>query len=153
MATDIKQLSRRLLEEVWNKANFAVLDEIVDPSFKSEDPALGTSDKAGYIEAVKAYRTAFPDLKIEIVSLIAEGDFVVTRWIARGTNKGSFLGMPPSGKYAETVGLDLAEVRNGKFVKDFNVYDSMSLLRQLGLESVGVPTPELRKPPEVGKRA
>lgn len=153
MATDIKQLSRRLLDEVWNKGNYEVLDELMDPSFKSEDPVLGTVDKAGFLESVKAYRSAFPDLKLEIVSLVAEGNFVTTRWIARGTNKGKFLGMEPTGKYAETVGLDLAEVRNEKFISDFNVYDSLSLLRQLGLDTVAVPTPELHKKPEFEKRA
>src|SRR5207244_2343922 len=138
MATDNKQLIRRLLDEVWSKGNFAVLDELVEPNFKAEDPVIGISDKAGYIDVVKSYRTAFPDLRVEPVSIVTDGNFVCTRWIARGTNKGSFLGMPPSNKFAETKGLDMAEVRNGKFVSDFTVYDSLSLLKQLGLESVGV---------------
>lgn len=153
MTTDIKLLSRRLLDEVWNKGNDAVIDELMDPGFTCEDPVAGTVDKAGYLEIVKAYRRAFPDLKIEIVSLFAEGNFVTTRWIARGTNKGAFLDMEPSGKFAQTTGLDLAEVRDGKFVSDFNVYDSLSLLRQLGLDTVGVPTPELHKNPEFERRA
>jgi steroid delta-isomerase-like uncharacterized protein len=148
MATDIKQLTRRLLDEVWSKGNFAVLDELVDANFTAEDPVIGTFDKAGYIDVVKGYRTAFPDLKVEPVSIVSDGNFVCTRWIARGTNKGSFLGMEPSNKFAETKGLDMAEVRNGKFVSDFTVYDSLTLLKQLGLESVGVPTPELHKKPE-----
>jgi steroid delta-isomerase-like uncharacterized protein len=153
MATEIKQLSRRLLEEVWNKGNYVLFDELMDPSFKAVDPVIGTVDKAGYLEMLKGYRSAFPDLKLEIVTLISEGNFVATRWIARGTNKGSFLGMEPTGKSATTTGLDLAEVRNGKFVSAFNVYDSMSLLRQLGLDTVGVPTPELHQKPEFEKRA
>jgi steroid delta-isomerase-like uncharacterized protein len=153
MATDIKKLSRRLLDEVWTKGNLAVVDELMDPSFKSEDPVMGSVDKAGYLETVKGYRTAFPDLKVEIVALYAEGNFVITRWIARGTNTGPFLGMKPTGKFAETKGLDLAEVRDGKIISDFNVYDSMSLLRQLELDTVGVPTPELHKQPEVEHRA
>jgi steroid delta-isomerase-like uncharacterized protein len=141
------------LDEVWNKGNYAAIDELMDQSFKCEDPVMGTVDKAGYLETVKGYRNAFPDLKIEIVSLFAEGNFVTTRWIARGTNTGSFLGMKPTGKFAETTGLDLAEVRDGKFISDFNVYDSLSLLRQLELDSVGVPAPELHKQPEVEHRA
>jgi steroid delta-isomerase-like uncharacterized protein len=142
-----------MIEEVWNKGNFAIFDELVDPSFKSEDPVLGTVDKAGYLETVKAYRAAFPDLKLEIVSQVCEEDRIATRWIARGTNKGAFLGMAPSGKFATTTGLDLAEFRDGKLVSEFNVYDSLSLLRQLGLESVAVPTPELHQKPEVEHRA
>jgi steroid delta-isomerase-like uncharacterized protein len=153
MATDVKQISRRMIDEVWNKGNYAVLDELVDPGFRAEDPVVGTFDKAGYADVIKGYRTAFPDLKIELVSLVAEGNFVASRWIARGTNKGSFLGMEPTGKFAVTTGLGMAEVRNGKIVSDFNVYDSLSLLRQLGLDTVGVPTPELHKQPEFEKRA
>jgi predicted ester cyclase len=153
MATDVKALSRRLVDEVWNKGNYAVIDELMDPNFRSEDPVIGTVDKAGFLETVKGYRSAFPDLKIEIVSLLVEGNFVTTRWIARGTNKGKFLGMEPSNKFAVTTGLGLAEVRNGKFISDFTVYDSLSLLKQLDLDTVGVPTPELHKKPEAEKRA
>jgi len=148
-----KELVRRFFDEVWNKGNFAALDELVDNDFKGEDPVIGTFDKAAYLEVVKGYRTAFPDLKLEIVSIVGEGNFVATRWIARGTNKGPFLGMEPTGKSAVTTGLGMAEVRNGKFVSDFNVYDSISLLKQLGLDTVGVPTPELHKKPEYEKRA
>ena len=153
MATDTKQLSRRILDEVWSKGNFAVLDELVDANFMGEDPVIGTFDKASYIDVVKGYRTAFPDLKVEPVSIVSDGNFVCTRWIARGTNKGSFLGMEPTNKFAETKGIGMAEVRTGKFVSDFNVYDSVSLLKQLGLDTVGVPTPELHKPAGTEKRA
>lgn len=148
MATDIKQMSRRLLDEVWSKGNYAVVDELVDANFKAEDPVIGEFDKAGYVNVVKGYRSAFPDLKVEPVSIVTDGNFVCTRWIARGTNKGSFLGMEPTNKSATITGIDMTEVREGKFVSDFTVYDSLSLLRQLGLDNVAVPTPELHKTPE-----
>ncbi len=153
MATDNKALSRRVIEEVWNKGNFEAIDELFDPSFKSEDPMLGTVDLDGFRESVKQYRTAFPDLKIEILSLVAEGNFVCTRWRATGTHRGPLLGMEPTGKKAVTNGLDFSEVRNGKVISDYNAFDSLTLLKQLGLESVAVPTPELRGKPEVEKRS
>jgi len=152
MATDNKALSRRLIEEVWNKGNFEVIDELYDPSFKTEDPMLGTLDLNGFRELVKGYRTAFPDLKLEIISLVSEGNFIATRWRATGTHRGPLMGMEATGKKAVTTGLDLAEVRNGKVISDFTVFDSLTLLRQLGLET-GVPAPEVSKKPQVEKRS
>jgi steroid delta-isomerase-like uncharacterized protein len=153
MATDTKQLSRRLIEEVWNNGNLGLLDELCDSSFKSEDPMLGTVGCDGFRESVKAYRTAFPDLKIEILNLVSEGNYVVTRWRATGTHRGPLLGMAPTGKVAVTNGIDFAEVRNGKFVSDYNSFDSLSLLKQLGLDSVGVPVPDLRTSPELQRHS
>jgi steroid delta-isomerase-like uncharacterized protein len=142
-----------MIEEVWNKGNFDVVDELFDEGFKSEDPVLGTVDRKGFLESVKTYRKAFPDLKVEIVSLVSDGNFVATRWLARGTNRGPFLGREPTGKATVTSGLDLAEVRNGKFVSDFNAYDSASLLRQLGYETDVTPPPEMKTKPETEKRS
>jgi len=153
MATDNKTLARRLIEEVWNKGNYGVIDELYDPQFTSEDPMLGTADLNGFRETVKGYRTAFPDLKVEILSLVSEGNFVATRWRCTGTHRGPLLGMAPTGKVAVTNGVDIAEVRNGKIISDYTMFDSLTLLRQLGLDSVAVPTPELRTTPGVEKRA
>lgn len=142
MATDNKALTRRLIEEVWNKGNLEVINELVDPNYEGHDPMLGTLKRDGLREAVKSYRTAFPDLKIEVANIVAEGNYVCTRWISRGTNRGPLLGRAGTGKTVVLSGINLAEVRGGKLLVDRQEFDSASLLRQLGADvgAFAVPT-------------
>lgn len=151
MAIDNKQLLRRFTEEIWNKANFEAIDELCDPSYEARDPMIGTYARDGLKETVKAYRSAFPDLKLEIVGLISEGNLTAVRWTARGTNLGSFMGMPPTGKSTVVTGIAFSEVRNGKVVKDYNEYDALGLLRQLGVDPKSLPMPVTQKQPELGR--
>lgn len=153
MAIDNKQLARRLIEEVWNKGNLQLIDELVDPNYDGRDPLVGATKRDGLRESVKAYRAAFPDLKIEVASILSEGNFVCTRWTAKGTHRGTLLGMAPTGKTAVVTGIDFAEIRNGKILVDYAEYDALGLLRQLGLDSVAMPLPSLKPAVESAKHA
>ena len=89
MSEENKALTRRSLEEIWNKGNLAVADELIAPNHVAHDPAdpnPGSGPEATKQQA-SMYRTAFPDLHITIEDHVAEGDQVVTRWTARGTHR------------------------------------------------------------------
>lgn len=152
MAIDNKQVARRLIDEVWNKGKLELIDELVDPNYAGRDPMVGALTRDGLRDSVKAYRAAFPDLRIEVAALIGEGNFVCTRWVSRGTHRGPLLGMPGTGKTAVVTGLNFAEVRDGKLFSDFQEFDSLGLLRQLGLDEVAMPLPGRRPVVETGKR-
>ena len=72
MAFDNKQITRRFIEEVWNTGNLALVDELVDPSYEGRDPVVGTYKRDALKQTIEGYRKAFPDLKLEIVHLVAE---------------------------------------------------------------------------------
>lgn len=153
MAIDNKQLARRLNDEVWSKGNLQLIDELIDPTFEGRDPLVGAMNRDALRESVKAYRAAFPDLKIEVASILSEGNFVCTRWTAKGTHRGTLLGMAPTGKTAVVTGIDFGEIRNGKFIADYAEYDALGLLRQLGLDTVAMPVPNLKPVVESTKHA
>lgn len=139
MATDNKQLTRRLMEEVWNNGKLALLDELLDPTFEGKDPLMGPLKLEQYRNMVKAYRRAFPDLRFEVQAVVADGSFVTTRWAARCTHLGPFLGNESTGRSALVTGINMAELRNGKVLFEYSEWDVAALLRQLDLESVTVP--------------
>lgn len=139
MANDNKQLTRRLLEEVWNNGNLAALDDLLDPSFEGHDPLMGPLKPEAYKNAVKAYRRAFPDLRFEVNAVVADGSFVTTRWTLRCTHLGPFLGTPSTSKYAQVTGINMAELRNGKLLSEYSEWDALALFRQLELQDVTVP--------------
>ena len=85
MAVDMKQVTRRLIDEAFSKGNFDVFDELCDPGYRSHDPITGDADLAQEKENCRMYKTAFPDLSPTILGCYAEGDTVVTHWRMTGT--------------------------------------------------------------------
>ena len=131
-----KAISRRADEELFDRGNLDVADELFAPNFVFHDPASG-EDWHGP-ESVKRYasmmRAAFPDLHYAVEDQIAEGDKVVTRWTIRGTHQGEIEEFgPPTGKQAELQGISIHRIEGGKIVEEWNRYDNLSLLQQLGL--------------------
>jgi steroid delta-isomerase-like uncharacterized protein len=129
-----KIVSRRLVEEVFNQGKYDVIEEIIVPTFVNHDPATG--DVTGYDgvrQNIDGYRSAFPDLKITIEEQLAEGDLVATRWTAKGTHKGELMGIAPTGKEATVTGLTLDKIKDGKIVETWNNWDTLGLMRQLGV--------------------
>ena len=137
-----KTVARRFLEEVWNKGNLAVLNEITAKDHVNSGPGTLPGLPAGPEGAkqlVTVYRNAFPDVHFTIDEQIAEGDKVVTRWTARGTHKGELLGIPATGKSSTVTGIGVDRIVNGKIVESWGIFDQFGMMQQLGV----IPTPEL----------
>ena len=93
--------------------------------------------RQGTLELFTMLRTVFPDLRITVEDIVAEGDKVVSRGTFSGTHKGEFMGIAPTGKQI-TVGLiEIVRIVAGKMVEHWNVVDNLGMMRQLGV----VPTP------------
>ena len=137
-----KTVSRRFFEEVWNKGNLAVLNEIIAQDHVNSGP--GTlpglpNGPEGTKQFVTVYRNAFPDVHFTIDEQIAEGDKVVTRWTAQGTHKGELLGIPATGKSFPVTGISVERLVNGKIAESWGIFDQFGMMQQLGV----IPTPEL----------
>jgi steroid delta-isomerase-like uncharacterized protein len=80
------------------------------------------------------YKTAFPDLNVTVEEVIAEGDKAVTRWTVRGTHQGEIEEFgPPTGKQVELKGLTMHRIEGGKIVEEWEGYDNLGVMQQLGL--------------------
>jgi steroid delta-isomerase-like uncharacterized protein len=94
-------------------------------------------DVHGLEEAKQYYSTylsAFPDLSFTVEDVIAEGDKVVTRWTLRGTHQGEVEDFgPPTGRQIEQEGITIHRIEEGKIVEEWERYDLLSFLQQLGL--------------------
>src|SRR4028118_1849687 len=95
--------------------------------------AGGVRGPEGCKEYVAAYRSAFSDLHLEIEDQIAEGDKVVTRWTGTGTHDGELAGIPPTGNQVTLPEMEIVRISGGKLVEGWEGYDSMNLMRQLGV--------------------
>jgi len=136
-----KNVVRRLFEEVWNKGNLPVTDELFAPNYAHHDSSTPDVGRGPESEKKRAtlYRTAFPDLRLTIEDIIAEGETVVARWSCRGTHKGDLGGIAPTGKHFTISGISIARIANGKMAEGWVNWDALGLMQQLGV------VPELGK--------
>ncbi len=135
MSENNKAVVRRLLDEVWNKGNLSLVDELFTPNFEFHDastPDLGRGPESEK-KRVTLYRNAFPDLRLTIEDMIAEGETVVTRWTCRGTHKGDLSGIAPTGKQITISGITVGRFANGKIAQGYANWDALGLMQQLGV--------------------
>ena len=128
-----KASASRFLEEVINKGNVSVIDELSGANFVDHQAPPGVPPtNEGIKTYITMFRAAFPDLHYTLEDSIAEGDRVVQRTTAHGTMKGDFMGMPASGKSATWSEIHITRFENGKAVEHWAVVDQLGMLAQLG---------------------
>ena len=127
-----KRVVRRAFEEVYSQGQLEAIDEIVAPRFVAHSPSMEYWRPAGVKQFVAGLRAAFSGLHMTVHEQIAEGDKVVTRWTARGTHRGTFRGMPPTGESGSMTGIEIDRVVEGNTVECWTNADDPGLLQQLG---------------------
>jgi steroid delta-isomerase-like uncharacterized protein len=131
-----KQIIRKFIQVVWNDRNLSALKD-----FWAEDcvnHAMPGTDNRG-LNALRIYHdsffddffSAFPDIQIEIVQQVAEGDRIATYIISQGTHSGTFYGVLPTGKTISTSVIRIDRVRDGKIAEHWSVSDAAGLMQQL----------------------
>jgi len=130
-----KALFRRLMEEVFDRGNISLIDELFAPDFVEHEelPPGIPAGSEGVKQLSTMFRSAFPDFKATIDDMIAEGDKVVVRGTWSGTHEGEFMGIPPTGKRVSFGVIDIVRIEGGKFVEHWGQMDNMGLMQQLGL--------------------
>ena len=128
-----KALVRRLREEDISQGDEAVAEAIIHPDFVDHTNPPGMQHGlAGHLAIVRLFRAAFPDQWWQIEDLVAEGDKVVARTTMRGTQRGEFFGIPPTGKTVEGAGVHVMRIADGKIAEHWGSNDDLGLMRQLG---------------------
>ena len=107
-------------------------EEIYTPDWVGHFSGMPPLDLDGHRQYSDAMTGAFPDLERQIEDLVAEGDKVVARWTASGTNTGPFNGMPPSGNFARSSGITIFRIADGRIAEEWSESDMLGLLTQIG---------------------
>ena len=114
MSEQNKAIVRRWIKEL-DKHNFDIMDEVVSPDVAFHFPGNTMAFEA-YKQFVQGVYEALPDLHHQIEDLIAEGDRVVLRATDSGTQKGVFMGVPPTGKKVTVTAIGIFRFVDGKIV-------------------------------------
>ena len=130
---ECKAIVRRLYEGI-NKGDLATVDALVANNFVNHDPSNSeVRNSEDYKHWLTKLCTAFPDVHFTVEDLIAEGDKVVSRFTFRGTHKGEWRGVPPTGKRVTMTGTITNRVASGKIAECWINSDVLGLRQQLGL--------------------
>ena len=124
-----KAVAKRVFDEGLSRGIFTVP---YTEDFVGHSGSRTFTHEDGMNEA-KGWRSAFPDLTVNVDLMVAEGDLVAVRWTARGTNTGTGNGIPATGRKVEVSGTAIFRFEHGKIAEEWTSANMLGLLRQLGL--------------------
>ena len=126
-----KALVRRMYE-IFNKRELDRYPEIYTPGYTEHYPDMNVPLEQ-VIQEGKQYVVAFPDLVSTIEDMVAEGDKVAIRVTHRGTHKGEFMGIAPTGNKIEMTNTAIFRIASGKCAECWATLDNLRFMQQLGV--------------------
>lgn len=127
-----KELARQFMEEAWG-GNLALADDLVAHDAEGPHGGQFPGGPEGWKNEIELVRSGLPDLQVEVIEMVEEGNAIAVRWRSRGTHTGTLFGIEPTGKQVEIDGLSLFHVRDGKLIDHLSLEDRFSLMTQLGV--------------------
>lgn len=129
-----KALMKRFYDEVANKGDLKLIDELIAADFVEHEDFPGLAEgREGLKQFFSMIRSAFDGFRMDIEDLVAEGDKVVARITMRGTHKGEFMGIKGTGKTISVSAIDILRYADGRAVEHWGVTDAMAMMEQLGV--------------------
>jgi predicted ester cyclase len=136
-ASGVEALVRGFFEQAINTGDLDAFDSYCGPDYiwhGGADPG-GLGDVHGledFKRAVAMFFTGFPDLKVEILDMLVDGDRAAVRFRETGTHAGTFVGVAPTGNTVTFAGMGIYRAERGKLVEEWFVDDSRAIFEQIG---------------------
>lgn len=135
MSEENKALARRWFREVWGEnGSESTIPEMFIEGGRAHgfpEPESVVNSPAAFAEQCKSFRKIFPDIRVTVDDLVAEGDKVAVRWTAKMTHTGEGLGIPATSKQVRVVGSSFLICGNGKILEGWNYMDLTRMRLQL----------------------
>jgi steroid delta-isomerase-like uncharacterized protein len=130
---DAKGLVSKYIEDVWNNADLAAFNDITGPEYTYHFGSHPPRDKIAMQQLLQELHIAFPDWRVQIQDIIAEGNTVAVRWSGMVTHGGVFYGIPPTGKQIIVCGINIYLIEDGKISREWEQMNSLAMLHQMGV--------------------
>jgi predicted ester cyclase len=139
-----RDVARTALERVCARGDMALAPSCYAEDFDDHVNGIDYRGLEGVRRSTALYRVLFEDLSFEVVDQVAEGDRVASRFIVTGVNRG---------RQVRLWGITISRLRDGRIVEDWSAFDSLELLRQLGVRRAVLAAPRLLRASRAGRRA
>ncbi len=139
LAHDLKMLTRRWFDEVWNRGNAAAIDELAEQIVEARGLSQSPMHTLSHFKVFyKMYREAFSDIHTTVDDCIQEGNITACRVTFHLRHTGDALGFPATGKDVHFEAVIMIYWATEKLFQPHNQFDQLGLLRQLGQETRSV---------------
>jgi predicted ester cyclase len=119
-----RELTRTALEQVCSRGDMSLAPRCYAEDFADHVGRLEYRGLEGVEHSTAFYRALLDDLAFDVVDQVAEGDRVASRFVLSGTNRG---------RRVSLWGITISRLENGRIAEDWSAFDSIELIRQLGL--------------------
>lgn len=135
--TPDRELVKRWFEDLFNRGNVSVADEILaadvdyhGPPSLSPRAVTGSEDIKEYVQV---YGTAFPDLTYAVEDVSEGEDELRVRWSATGTHESDLFGMEPTGETFTVSGINTFAIEDGRITEIHAQWDTLKMVQELGV--------------------
>ena len=128
-----KALVRRFFEVGPSRGDLRAARELLTDDFALHVPLPCSPGVQGIIEVISACRAAFEHLDVALEDMVAEGDRVAARFVARGIHRGDFMGQPATGRSITMTGIEIFRIENGRIAELWGEANLLGLMGQLGI--------------------
>ena len=128
------EVLRSWFARVWNDGDESAIDELYAPTAVAHGLATSGPGPEGFKPFFRAFRSAFPNIRIEVTHTVCEGDLCTVHCRVTATNTGTLMDAAATNRPVEFTGMTMARVVNGQIVEGWNSYDFLAMYQQLGLE-------------------
>lgn len=129
-----KEVVKRYWNGKWNERRPGILDELQTQNVVYHGTSMEMNGLEEYKKVYGVFASAFHDTQLTIESIVADGDKVMTRVKMRGTHKGDFEGMLPTGQAITLSAFTVFRLIDGKIAEEWEILDELGMMAQLGME-------------------
>lgn len=127
----LAKIVENFADEVWNRKNMAVIDSVIHRDALLHSTIGDFHGPNDMKQIVTVWLKAFPDLVVTNINSISESDKVVLQWQAKGTHKGEFKGVSPTGNPVSYSGVTIYRLKDKKIIEYWAYLDMLTLLNQI----------------------
>jgi len=121
------------IEEVFNRGNFSILEEVIHPDYRYSSPEGQLEGIDQLRDLIQGLRQGFPDLNLSIDDLFVAENKVCTRFTMTGTHQGEYMGISATEKVIKVTGVVISRITDGKIIEEWEMLDMLGFFQQLGL--------------------
>ena len=121
------------IEEVFNRGNFSILEEVIHPDYRYSSPEGQLEGIDQLRDLIQGLRQGFPDLNLSIDDLFVAENKVCTRFTMTGTHQGEYMGISATEKVIKVTGVVISRITDGKIIEEWEMLDMLDFFQQLGL--------------------
>jgi len=127
-----KKTMDRVMDEIIGQGKLDVVDEVYRPTAVWHGPGIELRGRQGFKQLYGDFRKAFPGRSYEYELMLFTEDSIIGRWVLRGVQQGAIMGVAPTGKAVRTTGITVHRFEGGQIAEEWEEFDGLGMLRQLG---------------------